>query len=252
MSIVTVKNFIIGLLGLFFSFFSVEIYADLPQVSGQAPVLSRISYQLSTEQWASTTTAEVLINLDALQDKLGGGDINQYMLQSLNKIAKADWHITGFSRNQDSSGMETVSISAKARVPGGMLSGLRDKAKANSRPGETYTIADIDFTPSLAEMEKAHVQARAVLYGEVGQEINRLNQAYPNQHYFVYSVDFNSQVTPMASFDRVQAPQPMVKMLNAPAAPSGGHGASISSSVENKIVEIATVVIASHIPSGSN
>lgn len=225
-------------------------YAD----TNKPPALSRISYQLSTEQWAGTATAEVSMDLYALQDKLGTTDINQHMLQKLNKIAQADWHITEFNRNQDSSGVERVSISAKARVPSNLLATLRDKAQANSQPGETYKVTNIDFTPSVAEIEKAHVQARATLYGLIAQEINRLNQAYPAQHYFVYAINFNSGNPPPAGF--VAAPQPMVSMSSRagfagsppPSASPEKGSANLPSAVENKILETADVVIAARLP----
>ncbi|HVV69429.1 MAG TPA: hypothetical protein VHE99_10435 [Gammaproteobacteria bacterium] len=204
-------------------------------------VLNKITYQTSVEQWSTTTTANVTVNIDAGLDKIGLADINNKVLQNLNKIVPSnDWHITQFSRTEDKSGLETLHIEAQARLPGAALAAIRDKAKAITKPGETYTIADIDFSPSLAELTRSHAGARAAIYNDVKQEIARLNQAYPDQHYFLNAIDFNGVTTvPQPAMTTMAQPRAMFASVSSPAAPES------STPVNTKIVESAIVVIAS-------
>ncbi len=165
--------------------------ADPAEFPRPQPPLNKVSYQTTVEKWATTDTVKVTVSMDAALDKVGLANVNSHVLDTLNKMAaKADWHITTFTRSQDKSGLEMLHVEAEARLPQGDTAGLRDKAKSISKPGETYTISDIDFSPSLAEMEKTHADARAAIYANIQQEIMRLNQAYPEQHYFLHSIEF--------------------------------------------------------------
>ncbi len=238
-----------------------------------APGLNKISYQVSVEKWSTTTTADVNVSIDATLNKTGLHQINSQVLQNLNKIyPSSDWHITQFNGSQDRSGLETLHIEAEARLPSSVLTELRDKAKAVTTSGQTYTIGDIDFTPSRAELDGTHADARAEIYDEVNQEIARLNQAYPGQHYFLNSIDFGIMhiVTPTVFDARVIQPQAMVSSpgsVQATAAvasnSSASHGPTAPSSptappasgdslpivpVNTKIVETASIVIASLTP----
>ena len=217
--------------------------------SPHGPLLNKVSYQTSVEKWSTTTTANLTVNIDASLDKIGLADMNNHVLQNLNKIAPSnDWHITQFSRLQDKSGLETLHIEAEARLPATALTAIRDKAKAITKPGETYTVADIDFSPSMAELAKTHADARAAIYYDVKQEIGRLNQAYPDQHYFLDAIDFGT-FTPgpqpvMAA--RIVQPQAMFASVGPASVP--GSAAATAMPVNTKIVESATVVIASTVP----
>lgn len=206
------------------------------------PLLNKVSYQFTVERWATTTTANVTVSLDAMLDKIGLANMNSYVLSNMQQLAKSDaWNITQYSRSQDKSGLEMLHIEAQARLPANDLSGLRDKAKKMSKPGETYTIAAIDFSPSTAELEHTHADLRANIYDTVKQEIARLNQVYPDQHYFLYSIDFAPQ-QPVA-FARVMAAKIMPQAELAPPAPE-----MPSLPVNAKLVETAAVVIASVTP----
>lgn len=213
----------------------------LAQNDNSNPALNNVSYQLSAEQWANTATANVTVSLDASLDKIGLSNLSTYVLKNLNAIEpNPNWHIVQFTRNQDKSGLETVHIEAQARIPSGNLAALRDKAKNLSKQGETYSISDIDFSPSMDEIEVAHTAARSAIYDKAKQEVARLNQVYPDQHFFLNSIQFMpAPVAPVA----------YAKVTMAEAPP--GEGAQPPVSVDAKVVEHATVVIASVTPTGN-
>jgi len=202
--------------------------------------LNKITYQSTVEKWATTTTAKVTVNVDAALDKVGLSNINQYVLSNLNKMAvDASWHVTQFNRNQDKSGLEMLHVEAEARLPQNALASLRDKAKSISKSGETYTLGDIDFMPDLQEMEKVHADARAEIYAQVKQEIARLNQLYPEQHYFLHQLDFIAQ--PGVMMNKMQ----VMSFAGNPAHP---ESAAPSIPVSAKITEVGQAVIAATVP----
>ena len=203
--------------------------------------LNKIDYQVTVEKWATTDTANVTVNVDAVLDKIGLANINSHVLENLHKMASdADWHVTQFDRTQDKSGLEMLHIAAEARLSQDKLTGLRDKAKDITKPGETYTIGDIDFTPSKTEIEKTEAAARSDVYAQVKQEIESLNKTYPEQHYFLHEIAFNVPTN---------GPMPMAfKGARVMAVEVNTASSASNIPVNAKITEIAQVVIASKVP----
>lgn len=152
--------------------------------------LSRVIYRVKEEQWAVTNSAQVTVNINANLSTAGLSKARQEIMTKLNKIAAGSWHITAFKRTKDSSGLERVSVSAQTRVPENALANLRTKAASASRPGESYTIKDIDFSPTLAQFQAVKAQLRHKIYQDINAEIKRLNRIYPNQGYSVKSINF--------------------------------------------------------------
>jgi len=232
------KRFVI-FLSFFMFMVSLVAAADVLPFPLQ-PLLNKVNYQATVEKWATTTTAKVTINMDAALDKVGLSNVNSHVLENLNKMAPdAGWHVTQFNRSQDKSGLEMLHVEAEARLPQGVLASLRDKAKSISKAGETYTVGDIDFMPALEEMEKTHADARAAVYEQVKQEIARLNQIYPEQHYFLHQLDFISQPMPMMAKMQVMA--------------FGGNASNVAPAAPNipvnaKVTEVGQAVIAARVP----
>jgi hypothetical protein len=205
--------------------------------------LNTVTYPITVEKWATTNTAKVTVSMDAALDKVGLTDINSHVLENLNKMAtKADWHITQFNRTQDKSGLEVLHVEAEARLTQDNLAGLRDKAKTVSKAGETYTVSAIDFSPSNTEMEATHAAARAEIYESAKQEITRLNQAYPEQHYFLRSLDF-APVSPGPV---------MYKTMQVTETPGPNVGNNNIIPVNAKITEMAQVVIGARVPKAAD
>jgi len=195
------------------------------------PVLNQVQYQLTAEKWASTNTAKVIVSIDATLTQKGLANMNQNIMTNLKKIvADADWHITAFNRRKTQSDLETLRVLAEARVPEKQLSDLRAKAKNASRPGSTYRIADIQFTPSPADIQKTRVALRQEVYEQVKAELARLNAVYPGEKFQVNSINFTSLTMPRTMMHRSNM------MLLAKAA--------LPMSVSAKVVQNATVVFA--------
>lgn len=198
--------------------------------------MNRITMNLVQEQWATTNTAKVIVNVAAVLDKAGLARTHQQINKNLKRISgKGEWHITQFNRMKDPSGLEKLNIRAEARIPESDLTGLRDRAKQVSRPGEKYTIATISFNPSVADIEKTKEAVRNKIYQQANQELARVNKEYGNQKFFIHSINFVPGVQPMPEMH-----QKSRMMMTAQVAGDAG-GVSVS----DKVRVVALVVFAS-------
>lgn len=201
------------------------------------PLLNKVSLQLHAEQWVTTKTALVTVGINAAVTDQGIEKIQAQIIQKLAQFSnKAEWHIVSFNRQQDKSGLESIQISAAARMQQTDLTGLRDKAKAISKPGETFTIDDVQFTPSDDEQRQANNALRATLYQQAKAEIDALNKVYPEQKYYLHQIDFimTPPIEPMPMAAGMYGTK--VAALRIPATPLA---------VGNKVQIQAVVVLAS-------
>lgn len=202
------------------------------------PVLNKVTMKLSADQWVATKSALVTVGVNASVNANGLEKIQDEVLRQLGGIStQGDWHIISFDRSLDQSGLEKVQISAQARLPSAALSNLRDKAKAISKPGETFTLDNVEFTPSEDELREANTVLRSNIYAQAKEELDRLTKLYPEQRYFVHDIDFVNDV--------VRVPMPMMQNAMAmkmavPASSNGGNGLTVG----DKLVLTATVVLA--------
>ena len=199
-----------------------------------APLLNRVALQLRAWQWITTKTAVVSVNVNAAINDRAVETLQHNVLQKLSTLAdKAEWHMVSFNRQQDKSGLENLQMMAQARLPQADLSGIREKAKNLSKPGETYSIDNIAFTPSEDEMRETMTALRANIYQQIKAETEALNKAYPEQKYYLHQVDFMIAQGPMPV---AQNNMFLAKMANARVAPP-------QMSVGNKQELVANVVL---------
>lgn len=212
---------------LFSLFLSLNAWAD----NSFEPLLNTVTLELNADQWVTTQTALVSIGVNATVSGGGLEKTQSTVMAKLNQISnKGVWHIVSFNRSLNQSGLEQVQIAAQARLPSSDLSGLRDRAKAITKPGETYTLDNVEFIPSEAELRDANTVLRSAIYQLAKNELANLNRFYTDQHYYVHNINFLGRVVP----------QPMNTMY---AKVSDAGGSSVT--VGNKLVVTATVVLAS-------
>jgi hypothetical protein len=207
--------------------------------------INQIALQLTAEQWVVTKTANVIVGVDAT---FNGSQLAQARTDILGKLAKfvpnSEWHITTFDRTQDDSGLEKIHLEAQARIPDQSLGDVRQQAKSFTKPGETYNIINIDYTPTVAEMEAVRNDLRAKIYSQIKDELARVNSVYTNQQYYVHSIDF-------AGFN-AQPPQPMAGGRMMMAAVQANAEAQPAIAVSNKITMQVTAILAATIPGINN
>jgi len=214
------------LVGLLLSF---PAWADI----NVEPLLNKVTLQLNADQWVTTKTALVTIGVNVSVSDNDLGKTQSTIMDKLNQLAsKAEWHIISFDRSQDQSGLEKIQVSATARLPEPELAGLRDKAKAISKPGETFTLDNVQFTPSDEELRDANTALRNRIYSQAKAEVDQLNKQYSDQKYYVHQINFIGDVVvePLA--------QNKVMMASVPSA-------NANFSVGDKLRISATVVLTS-------
>jgi hypothetical protein len=198
---------------------SVWAEQSTPATSPPSSIATNVTMLVQAEMWATTDTAKVTSRIDALLNKTGLEQIYKNVMQKLSQLdSKGVWHITSFNRTQDKSGLEQVEIIAETRLPLSELAGIRDRAQSISRPGEAYSIENIDFHPSAEDIEATRSRLRAKIYDQSKVELNNLNKAYPNQHFTLHMVNFlpdifysggSAQKPPVARIAMMAMPPPL-------------------------------------------
>ncbi|WP_133127468.1 hypothetical protein [Legionella nagasakiensis] len=208
-----------GLLGLVL--FNSQGYAlDIPI----EPALDKITFQVSAKQWVTTKTALLTVNINATLNNAELVKARAEIMAQLAKIAQGEWHLTQFDRSQDSSGLEKLTVQAQARVDQASLADVYKNAKSVSKPGTNYDIGSIEFKPSLEEVQHVKNALREQLYGQVQNELARINKIYAGQAYSVYNMVFiegDSMPQPKAYQARemintmaIAAPAPVLTVSN--------------------------------------
>lgn len=184
------------------------LYADPSpvQLVTDFPKMATIHYQLTAEQWVSTSTANVIVNVDASVNQSGPDVIQQQINQGLQTIAKGDWQITDMQRSQDSSGLESVHVEAQARLPVSAIANIRTQAYALSKPGIKYTIADTQYQPTVADIQAARMALRQKLYQQIETELKTVNGIYGDERYQLAQVTFSD-----GNLYTPQEPGPMMR-----------------------------------------
>lgn len=222
----------IGLLGAFL--LSTTVFAA-PQLPPSEQRLDTIAFQLTAKKWVTTNTALLTVKMNATLNNADLVKTRADMMTRLGKIATGDWHVTRFDRSQDSSGLEKLAVDAQVRVPQANLTTVYDSAKAVSKPGATYEIASIDFTPGLEEIQAAKGALRKDLYQSVLKEVQLINQVYTKQQFTLNNLIF---------FDGNQPPQP--RMAQSAGMMNTMVMQAPSVSVSNELMMTAVVQVAAN------
>lgn len=206
------------------------------------PLLNTVILQLNAEQWVPTKTALVTIGVNATMNGTALEKAQNEILTKLGQISnKGEWHIVSFDRSLDQSGLEKVQISAQARLPSSDLSGLRDRAKAITVPGETFTLDNVEFTPSDQELRDANTSLRSDIYQQAKNEIASLNKLYPDQKFYLHNVNFQNIVMPMPMAQNAMYMRGVSNMAGIAAPMTKVNNIAVG----NKLNITAVVVVAS-------
>ena len=80
------------------------------------PPLNKVTMHLTSQQWVETSTANVVVQVNASLNEQGLETAHSTINEKLAKISdQAKWHITRFDRNKNQSGLEELTVTAEAR-----------------------------------------------------------------------------------------------------------------------------------------
>ncbi len=182
------KNFTKTVLSVFLVCFA---FQATQAAENKGPILNKVILNLQVAGWVKTKTARVTIGVDATLGKSGLADIQQKVSSNLRTLnATGQWHITQFSRRKTQSGLEQVHVEAQARLQQSELTSLRGQAKKLSRPGMTYRVVNIAYTPSLVERNRLQQKLREEIYGKAREELIALNKIYSDESFSLHEINF--------------------------------------------------------------
>lgn len=199
------------------------------------PILSKVNFQLTAEKWLSTDSAKVYVSVDAILPAAGMPALRNEINQGLKKIADGDWHITTFNRSQTAAGVENVSAMAEVRLKENQLNNLHEIAQQISKTGLQFKIQNIDYSPTLTEIEKTKAALRDEIYQQASSEVSHLNQIYPNEKFMIYDISFNSVPEPVL---------PQAMMMARTLVTGGTQAAGESMQVSQQLYVNASVTVA--------
>lgn len=208
----------------------------------------RVIFDLAAEDWVTTKTARVIVNVEAAVTGSTAGTMRGDMAKAVNDMVKADWRLTSFTRSQDQTGLERWSASYEARVPENALSGLGENAKKLSKAGMQLAINAIDFSPTLEETQAMYGALRTQIYKSANEQLAALNAAMPNRNYRIATINFSGDN------EGVAPPPPMPVVMRGYAAsasaPMMAHGGAEAAPMERaeKVTVTARIVLASAPP----
>ncbi len=195
----------------------------MPVVAEEVKLDDRVTLSLQAENWVNTSTARVVVQVDAAVAGSNAGSMREAMQKAVNDIVKTEWRLTGFSRGTDATGLERWNASYEARVPESALGGIHDTVKKASKAGMQLTVGEIAFDPTLAETEAAQAKLRADIYKQANDQLAALNTAIPGRQFRIGAIDF------VPSQGMVPPPMPMMmarpmmgRAVAMSAASSGG------------------------------
>lgn len=175
-----------------------------------------ITLTLSVEDWVETSTARVVVMADLA---VPAGSLQMARAEAeraLSGSARADWRMTRFNQRGVEAGLERWRIFFEARLAADKLADLGAKVKAGEKAGRGFKIAEVDYSPTLAERQAAMASLRTQIYAQVDAELKQVNKAFPGRDFRVRSVGFGPIGRPQPHLMRAEAAGQM-KAMAAPA-----------------------------------
>lgn len=160
-------------------------------------MLNSIVLELQSKVWNETSSAQVLIKVNATLSHQSLTEAKQQIMKNLTQIAAVKWHVVNYTRNQDASGLQRLQLQAQARLSEQQLASLQQRVDAVSKSGQKFSIANINFQPSLKALQATYQQLRDKIYVQAQQEVQRINKIYTSAHYFVHQISFVPNAAPI-------------------------------------------------------
>ena len=198
-----------------------------------------VGYSVAAEDWVTTKTVHVTLNVEAAVTAATAGSMRADMQKAVEDVAKSDWRLVGFTRGQDQTGLDRWSAVFESRLPESSLGSLADATKKASKPGMQLAVGNVDFDPTLDETQAIEAGLRTRLYKQASDQLVALNTAFPGRSYRVSQITFDSGVnTPAPRMAR-----PMLMRVNGSSA-SAQSSDSAEMAHSEKMTMTANIVYA--------
>ena len=197
-----------------------------PAMAQPAPPM--VELVLRAEQWLEASHPRVTVSINAALAEMDAGTMRIRMRDALAQIANKDtpWRFTRFERQTDRAGIESWSAMVEARLPETVLDDIAGRLEQASERGFILRHAGTDFSPSLADTERAKAELRTVLYRDAEAELGRLQDVFGDEDFALGIIEFRDEHgmrRPMA----MRAEPQMTTVASVPMA-DGGGGIAVS------------------------
>lgn len=153
--------------------------------------MSEVSVDITAEEFIISETAKLSFSATfAMTDPTL--DAKAEVLEAAKQISDGDWYITGLNRNEDSSGIETVSYSLNVRIKDSGVGPIKGKIKAVNRPGLKFALLNTDYSPTRDQIAQGNKSLRRKVYEKANEELTVLNEVVKDgdDAWIVGSIDF--------------------------------------------------------------
>lgn len=167
---------------------------------------SDFQYQTTDVIDIKSTHALVTVNLyltttQALQHSA----INTAIAKIKSIINTAPWKITNITQNTNQSGTVNLTLTVQNRLNQSQIQTLRNAILHNKQGDESIKISNIDYNPTLGQINLARQQLMLKMYHNTALFVNKLNRT-TNSHYRINSIHFSSDnAQPIASRSFINA-----------------------------------------------
>jgi len=171
----------------------------VPTFAADASCMSQVSMHFTTEAWVNSKTSLVNIGLSASVPANQVDALTETIKTKLATISKEkNWRLINLTRNESDSGLMTITGQAVARLNNDAINTVQAQLKTLNKPGEKYTIDNIDYQPDLQTINQVKTELRANLYQQMLSGQKELNTALPTTHspFQLYKVNFNDASLP--------------------------------------------------------
>lgn len=139
--------------------------------------MSNVSMDLTAEEFITSESAKVIFSATlALTDP--NIDSKAEVISAARRLHESDnWYVTGVYRQEDASGIEVVTYTLALRVAENLVNQIKASIKEINRAGLKFTLTDIDYTPTQAQIEEGNKALRSKVYAKANEELEILNNA---------------------------------------------------------------------------
>jgi hypothetical protein len=162
--------------------------------------MSNVNLSVSSDKYIVAETAKLIFQaVYAIQDSTV--DARSEVIKAANELVPdGEWYVTGMTRAEDNSGIETATYTLSVRVKESILNTIKVNLKTINRPGLKFKQIETDYTPTKTQIENAMIELRTDIYNKAMAEVAVLNSTCTDdsaEKWIVGSVNFNSNDRPV-------------------------------------------------------
>ena len=162
----------------------------------QAPLIDVVRFDVAAKTSIPIDTAKVSVQLSANVSPKALSNVQSEVKGKLeNAVESSQWTIDSYQQSKTQSGFIAVDVMLSSRLNAEQIAQLTQALDQISEVGQSFTIANVDYSPSQADIDAARNRLRIEVYQEIQKHADELNKA-TKQDYQIHEIDFNTETVP--------------------------------------------------------